>query len=119
MRSNISSVAGWFVPARGIWSRKLSSRNCSIRQTFTPACASASDRQRPTGPAPMMTMRSDVVAMSARELCALGFRHHFLGGADPAGVGEVEHDAERVLVLGLVVRLFRGRAAVEIFPAGA
>src|SRR5262249_51534692 len=27
--------------------------------------------------------------------------HHVLHGADPAGVGEVEYDAERILVLGL------------------
>src|SRR5262245_55748620 len=44
-------------------------------------------------------------------------RHHVLYRADPAGMGEVEHNAERVLVLGLIIGLRRGRTAGEIAAA--
>src|SRR6478672_13634338 len=124
MRSSSSSVAGWLEPARGTWSRKLSSLSISIRTTETPACASASDRQSPTGPAPMTIMRSDALSMRQVRLRieiamgGSGFRHDILGGADPALVGEIEDDAGRVLVLRLVVGVLGRRAAFEIFAAG-
>src|SRR5688572_24770764 len=148
MRSNSSSVAGWLVPARGTCSRKLSSPSASTNETLTPCCASASDRQSPTGPAPMTTTRSDCLFMphvsrmrcsakllrsgaplirdpaslrgesnrgpgSAAHHCVLrcardkssALRHDVLDGALPALVGQVEHDAERVLVLALVERV--------------
>src|SRR5258708_33060503 len=66
MRSESSSVAGWLVPARRTCSRKLSSPSASIVQTSTPACAKASDRHSPTGPAPTTITRSDSLCMIAR-----------------------------------------------------
>src|SRR4051794_32625830 len=124
MRANSSSVAGWLVPARGTCSRKLSSPSASIRQTRMPSCASASDRQSPTGPAPITITRSDVVSMRQTRPLDLdiasirsGLRHHVLGGADPALVGEVEDDTERIFILGLIERIRRGRAACEIGAA--
>src|ERR1700730_161313 len=129
MRSSSSKVAGWFVPARGTCSRKLSSPSASIRQTCTPACASASDRQSPTGPAPMTITRFGA-SMLARWVCrepasrmcasratSILRGHHVLHGADPAGVGEVEHDAERILVLGLVVGVRGGARSCRLRPA--
>src|SRR5215813_6713617 len=68
MCSSSSKVAGWFVPARGTCSRKLSSPSASIRQTCTPACANASDRQSPTGPAPTTITRLEA-SMLARWVC--------------------------------------------------
>src|SRR5262245_65832762 len=68
MCSSSSKVAGWFVPARGTCSRKLSSPSASIRQTCTPACANASDRQSPTGPAPTTITRLEAF-MLARWVC--------------------------------------------------
>src|SRR6516164_6088754 len=190
MRSSSSKVAGWFVPARGTCSRKLSSPSASIRQTCTPACAKTSDRQSPTGPAPTTITWSDFLCMVARRaadslrslspflrgegwgegqrltvqllaspphparhgrstpaarrpLPASGQRwsswrrrsccrllacaarvpsilrgHHVLHGADPAGVGEVEHDAERIPVLGLVVGVRGGARSRRLRPAG-
>src|SRR6516162_1337588 len=190
MRSSSSKVAGWFVPARGTCSRKLSSPSASIRQTCTPACANASDKQSPTGPAPTTITCSDFLYMVAyvprtrsapsprsygerggvRGLRLHGARklpltrlaavaalprgsptsprrrgevgvcgtldvllnpvagrerdrsilrgHHVLHGADPAGVGEVEHDAERILVLGLVVGVRSGARSRRLRPAG-
>src|SRR5215216_6911496 len=111
MRSNISSVAGWFVPARGTCSSRLWSPSCSIRHTGMPACASASARHSPTGPAPPTTTRSSVLSGSA-------FRHHVLDGSRPALVGQIEHDADRVLVLCLVVGVRRCRSAFQIGAAG-
>src|SRR5262249_6283765 len=196
MRSSSSRVAGWFVPARGTCSRKLSSPSASIRQTCTPACANASDRQSPTGPAPTTITWSDffciMVCGSCRELGLLPLPvltgrglgwgpltcsvlgnspspgsppslrscgsptsprkrgevelaapaivvdcspvasqrvcasraisilrgHHVLHGADPAGVGEVEHDTERILVLGLGVGVRGGARSRRLRPAG-
>src|SRR5216684_1615038 len=112
MRSNSSSVAGWLVPARGTCSRKLSSPSASTTQTGMSFCASASDRQSPTGPAPITTTR-DLTSDISRS----GLRHHVLDGAGPAGVGQVEHDAERILVLRLVERVRRGRPARQIGAA--
>src|SRR5262245_46542641 len=142
MRSSSSKVAGWFVPARGTCSRKLSSPSASIRQTCTPACAIASDRYSPTGPAPTTITRLEVLlsilqSWSAQR-CAPphgGRRpslpqdcasraisplrgHDVLHGADPAGVGEVEHDAERILVLGLIVGVRGGARSRRLRPAG-
>src|SRR5919197_1590736 len=193
MRSNSSSVAGWLVPARGTCSRKLSSPSCSIRQSSMPCCASASDRQSPTGPAPTTITRLDVLCMYSLNVPrtrwapspvltggGVGVRgpslarrlerppqparrcrgsptsprkrgevervardrlqsrrpqskrarsilrgDHVLHRPDPAGVGEIEHDAERILVFGLVIRvrrvarLSRLRSAGEILSAGA
>src|SRR5207253_2648626 len=93
--------------ARGTCSRKLSSPSASTRSTRAPSCASTSDRQSPTGPAPTMITRSELI-----------FGHHVLHGADPAGMSEVEHDAERILVLGLVIGLRGGRTAIEVGAAG-
>src|SRR5262245_2761005 len=172
MRSSSSKVAGWFVPARGTCSRKLSSPSASIRQTCTPACASASDRQSPTGPAPTTITRLEALSIleswsaqrtrcapsplvgegwggggawvtthasrptptpspqgggeqtePASRMCAsraisILRGHHVLHGADPAGVGEVEHDAERILVLGLVVGVRAGARSRRLRPAG-
>src|SRR4051812_42854127 len=124
IRSNSSSVAGWLVPARGTWSRKLSSFSASISTTRTPACASASDRHSPTGPAPMTITRSDALSMRQARLQieigkgGSGFRHDILGGADPALVGEIEDDAGRILVFRLVVGVLGGRPAFQIFAAG-
>src|SRR5215475_7575017 len=142
MRSSSSKVAGWFVPARGTCSRKLSSPSASIRQTCTPACAIASDRHSPTGPAPTTITRLEA-SMLARWVCRelgelplpwgegadraslenvrgmLPLRgHDVLHGADPASVGEVEHDAERILVLGLVVGVRGGARSRRLWPAG-
>src|SRR5262249_6635508 len=61
-----SKVAGWFVPARGTCSRKLSSPSASIRQTRTPACANASDRQSPTGPAPTTITRLEASMLAVK-----------------------------------------------------
>src|SRR5262249_51787563 len=47
----------------------------------------------------------------------LAFCHRVLHRTDPAGVGEVEHDTERVLILGLVIGLRRGRSAREVGTA--
>src|SRR5262249_44177105 len=44
---------------------------------------------------------------------------HVLHGADPAGVGEVEYDAERILVLGLVVGVRSGARSRRLPPAGS
>src|SRR6516164_5083208 len=44
--------------------------------------------------------------------------HDVLHGADPASVGEVEHDAERILVLGLVVGVRGGARSRRLRPAG-
>src|SRR5262245_28217176 len=45
-------------------------------------------------------------------------RRHVLHGTDPPGVGEVEHDAERILVLGLVIGM-RGLPGLGgLGPAG-
>src|SRR5215211_7018234 len=123
MRSRNSSVAGWLVPARGTCSRKLSSPSVSIRQTRISSCANASDRHRPTGPAPMTITRSEArsirqVRLQLEKDGRSGLRYDILSGADPAFVGEVEDDASRVLVLGLVVGVFGGRTAFEIAPAG-
>src|SRR5262245_48696065 len=151
MRANSSNVAGWLVPARGTCSRKLCSPSASITQTRTPACARASDRQSPTGPAPMTITRSLVLPIGAseratetvRSLSPFGERvgvrglptepawswpdhfsilrwRHVLHRADPAGVGEVEHDAERILVLGFVigVRVGGGAWGFGLRPAG-
>src|SRR6516165_3020155 len=122
MRSSSSKVAGWFVPARGTCSRKLSSPSASTRHTCTSACASASDRQSPTGPAPTTITRLEETEPASR-LCAsratsILCGHHVLHGADPAGVGEVEHDAERILVLGLVVGVRGGTRSRRLRPAG-
>src|SRR5689334_878069 len=111
--SNSSSVAGWLVPARGTCSRKLSSPSASTTVTGISCCASRSARQSPTGPAPMTTTR----LLLAPAIAALRLRHHVLDGAGPARVGEVEHDAERVLVLRLVERVGRGRPARQIGAA--
>src|SRR5215471_18829570 len=111
MRSSSSKVAGWFVPARGTCSRKLSSPSASIRHTCTSACANAGDRQSPTGPAPTTITRLEVLlsileSWSAQRYapphgdraCLETIRvsrdsilcgHHVLHGADPAGMGEV------------------------------
>src|SRR5215208_1650771 len=124
MRSRNSSVAGWLVPARGTCSRKLSSPSVSIRQTRISSCANASDRHRPTGPAPMTITRPDLSSMPqvrplrGEWIVGSGLRHHVLGGADPAFVREVEDDPGRVLVLGLIVGVFGGRTAFEIATAG-
>src|SRR5438552_3295489 len=53
-------------------------------------------------------------------------RHDILHGADPAGMGEIEHDPERILVFGLVIGVRARRlsyscglgTAREIFAAG-
>src|SRR4029450_9520532 len=144
MRSSSSKVAGWFVPARGTCSRKLSSPSASIRQTCTPACANASDRQSPTGPAPTTITRLEGLSIleswsaqrprcapslwgeqtePASRLCA--FRatsilrgHDVLHGADPASVGQVEDDAERILGLGLVIGVRGGARSRRLGPAG-
>src|SRR6266511_874792 len=154
MRSSSSKVAGWFVPARGTCSRKLSSPSASIRQTCTPACANASDRQSPTGPAPTTITRLEVLSIleswsaqrtrcapsptkpglpglvgggeqtePASRMCASRATsilrgHHVLHGADPAGMGEVEHDAERIPVFGLVVGVRAGARSRRLRPAG-
>src|SRR5918993_1682445 len=125
MESSISSVAGWLVPARGTCSRKLCSPSCSTRHTGMPACAKASDRHRPTGPAPMTTTRSESGFMPAwrpmdrkREAARSALRNDVLHGAGPTLVGEVEHDAGRILVFRLVERIGRGRPAGEIGSAG-
>src|SRR5947209_9846283 len=130
MRSSSSKVAGWFVPARGTCSRKLSSPSASIRHTCTSACANASDRQSPTGPAPTTITRFGA-SMLARRMCrepasrmcasratSILRGYHVLHGADPAGVGEVEYDAERILVLGLVVGVRGGARSRRLRPAG-
>src|SRR5580700_10503679 len=126
MRSYISKVAGWLVPARGTCSRKLSSPSASMRVTGTPSLASASDTQRPTGPAPMTMTRSDECVIDQPQphppmpeppWAALGFRHHILGGAGPAVVGEVEHHAVGIAVLRLVERIRRGGPAREVGAA--
>src|SRR3954452_10852666 len=124
MRSNSSRVAGWLVPARGTCSRKLSSLSVSMRTTRTPACASVSERQSPTGPAPMTITRSDALSMRQARLRiesewgGSGFRHDILGGTDPPLVGEIEDDTGRILIFRLVVGVLGGRAAFEIFAAG-
>src|SRR4051812_17181376 len=46
-----------------------------------------------------------------------GLRHYILGGADPALVGEIEDDPERVLIFCLVEGILRGGAAFEIGAA--
>src|SRR5262249_10285534 len=127
MRSSSSKVAGWFVPARGPCPRKLSSPSHSTRTTCTPACAAASDRHSPTGPAPTTITRLEVLlsileSWSAQR-CAPphgGRRpslpqdcasraistlrgHDVLFGAAPAGVGEGGHDAHRIPVTCLLL----------------
>src|ERR1700745_2299403 len=130
MRSSCSKVAGWFVPARGTCSRKLSSPSASIRHTCTSACANASDTQTPPGPAPTTITRLEA-SMLARRMCrepasrmcasratSILRGHHVLHGADPARVGEGEYDAERIPVLGLVVGVRSGARSRRLRPAG-
>src|SRR5262245_38924495 len=81
----------------------------------TSACASASARQSPTGPAPMMMTRSDSLVMRAQSALRLD---HVLGGADPALVGEVEHDPQRIAIFRLVVGVRRRGLAFEVGAAG-
>src|SRR5262249_59521800 len=123
-------VGGWLGPAGGTCSRNVSSPSASIKQTCPPACASASDRQSPTGPAPITitrledwSMRRTRVRPAHRHasgywmpafagMTAIGWlavpasilrRRHVLHGTDPTGVGEVEHDAEWILVFRLII----------------
>src|SRR5262245_38497626 len=120
MRSNISSVAGWLVPARGTCSRKLSSPSVSTNVTGTSSCASASERHKPTGPAPMTTTRSDLLIAAVLPLSCWRrsrLRHDVLGGADPAIVRQVEDDAERIAILRLIIGVRRARPAFKIGPA--
>src|SRR5205823_9702824 len=108
-------------PARGTWSRKFSPLSCSIIVLLTPSSPSASARQSPTGPAPMISTRSDDRSlMPALPAGLRGFfgrslgRHDVLYRAHPAIVGDVEDNAVRVLIFALVERVGRSRAARHV-----
>src|SRR6266849_1935663 len=47
----------------------------------------------------------------------LRLRHHILGRARPAGVGEIEHDAVGILVFRFIKRIWRGRSPCEVGAA--
>src|ERR1044071_7935084 len=88
-------------------------------------CASASARHRPTGPAPTTATGSGLVMERTHAAagpllggCGLLDRDHVLDRASPAGVRQVENQAGRALVLRLVERLGRGRAAREVCATG-
>src|SRR5260221_1189785 len=111
----MSSVAGWMVAARGSeWTMSPFSNSV----TAMPARPSIRATMSPTGPPPAM--------ITAGGICTehlfggdrgLG-RHHFLHGADPSRMGEVEDDAVGVLVFHLVigVRIVVGAAHIVRAP---
>src|SRR6516162_1871761 len=98
----MSSVAGWMVAARS-WEWTMSPRSNSA--TSMPARPSIRATMRPTGPPPAM-ITAGPAWFGTEDLfgrdSGLG-RHHFLHGAFPAGMGQVEYHAVGVLVLDLVI----------------
>src|SRR5262245_18565566 len=120
MSSYISSVATWFVPARGTWSRKFASESCSKTVLLMPCCASFSARHSPTRPAPTISTRSCDCVMTFCPLKGLRFlsRHDIFDRAHPAVMRKIEYDAVRVPVLALVERIRRCRPPGEIGRAG-
>src|SRR5262249_7136751 len=100
--SRMSRVAGWMVAARGCeWT--MSPWSNSV--TAMPARPSIKATMSPTGPPPATTTAGgdwfDTANLFGRDR-GVG-RHDFLHGADPARVGEIEHDAVGVLIFDLVI----------------
>src|SRR5712692_9982081 len=114
--SRISSVAGWMVAARGCeWT--MSPWSNSV--TAMPARPSIKATMSPTGPPPaMITAGGDWFGTESLfgGDCGVG-RRHFLHGACPARVGEIEDDAVGVLIFDLVIGVWVVVGAAHVIGA--